>query len=106
MKVRMKQLNYPSLVRLNESSIHAGRRQNLSPERMPSQSHAPYMVNFHMGHEWDGQRDVRMSVVLTPKGRTAWIDVSPEEFAAIPEVELSEVEWEAAICPGTPPEAP
>ncbi|MDP6560981.1 MAG: hypothetical protein QF619_12835 [Candidatus Binatia bacterium] len=106
MTVRMKQLDYPMFVTLNETSIRAGRRQNLSPERMPSESHGPYLVNFHLAHEWDSRQDIRMSVVLTPKGRTAWLDVSPEEFASIPEVELSELEWEAAICPGIPPEAP
>lgn len=98
----MKQLDYRMLVMLNESSIREGRRQNLPPERMPNKLHAPYLVNFNMVHEWEGRRDIRMSVVLTPRGQTAWLDVSPEEFAAIPEVELSELEWEAAICPGIP----
>ncbi|MBI2876037.1 MAG: hypothetical protein HYY20_04075 [Candidatus Tectomicrobia bacterium] len=102
----MKKLDYAMLVRLNESSIRAGRRQNLSPERMPDKIHEPYRVNFHMAHKWDGQQDIRMSVILTPRGKTVWLDVSPEEFAAIPEFELSEVEWEVAMCPGTPPEAP
>lgn len=106
MKVKMKQLDYRLLVMLNESSMRSGRRQNLRPDRMPDESHAPYLVNFHLAQEREDRRDIRMSVILTPRGRTAWLDVSPEEFAAIPEVELSELEWEAAICPGIPPTAP
>ncbi len=104
--MRIKILDYQRLLMLNESSIRASRRQNLASDRMPSELQGPYLVNFHLVHEWEDRRDIRMSVVLTPAGRTAWLDVSPEEFAAIPEVELSELEWEAAICPGTPREAP
>ena len=103
---KLKEMDYPTLVALNERSIRAGRRQNLSPRRMPSQLHEPYMVNHHVVHEWEGRQDIRMSVVLTSGGQTAWLDVSPEEFDAIPEVELSELDWEAAICPGTPPAMP
>ncbi len=87
---------------LNESSIRAGRKQNLPSEQMPGDSHKQYTVNFHFDHEWADQRDVRMSVILKPGSQTAWLDVSPHEYAAIPEVEVSELEWEAAVCVGTP----
>ena len=99
---KLKELDYQILIKLNASSIRAGRRQNLSPRRVPSQLHEPYPVNHHVLHEWKGGQDVRMSVVLTSGGQTAWLDVSQEEFAAIPEVEMTELEWEAALCPGTP----
>lgn len=104
--MKMKRLDYRTLARLNASSIQAGRRQHVPPERMPSERTGPFPVNFHALHEWDGRRDIRMSVVLTAGGQTSWLDVSPEEFAAIPEVEVSDVEFEAADCPGTPPPAP
>ncbi|MBF8267148.1 MAG: hypothetical protein HW388_656 [Dehalococcoidia bacterium] len=103
---KLKELDYQMLLRLNESSIQAGRRQNLSPRRMPSHLHEPYPVNEHLVHRWEGREDIRMSVVLTAGGQTAWLDVSPEEFDAIPEVEMSELDWEAAICPGFPPTVP
>jgi hypothetical protein len=98
----MKVLSYADLVRLNESSIRAGRRQNLGPEQMPTERDRRYIVNFRFDHEWRGQKDVRLSVILKPGVLSAWLDVSPEEYAAIPEVELSELEWEAAVCVGTP----
>ena len=101
--MKMKMFSYRELIKLNESSIRAGRKQNLQPEQIPSDSHKQYAVNFHMEHDWEGQRDIRMSVVLKPGVQTAWLDVSPEEFAAISEVEASELEWEAAVCAGTPP---
>ena len=98
----MKMFDYQRLMLLNESSIRAGRKQNLRPEQMPSDSPRQYMVNFKFDHECAGQPDIRMSVILKPGVQTAWLDVSPEEFAAIPEFEVSELEWEAAICGGTP----
>ena len=101
--MKMKMLDYQTLVMLNESSIRARRKQNLQLEQMPSDPHKQYAVNFHMDHEWEGRREVRMSIVLKPGIQTAWLDVSPEEFAAILEVEASELEWEAAVCAGTPP---
>ena len=98
----LKELDYQMLIELNESSIRAGRKQNLSPRRVPSPLHAPYAVNHHLLHEWEGGQDMRMSVVLTSGGMVAWLDVSQEEFETIPEVEMTELEWEAALCPGTP----
>ena len=100
--MKMKMLDYQRLMTLNESSIRAGRKQNLQPEQMPSNPHRQYPVNFHMEHEWAGQRDIRMSVILKPGVQTVWLDVSPQEYATIPEVEMSELEWEAAVCVGTP----
>ncbi len=98
----MKMLDYQRLMMLNESSIRAGRKQNLRPEQMPSDFHRQYIVNFRLDHECAGQQDIRMSVILKPGVQTAWLDVSLEEFAAIPEFEVSELEWEAAVCVGTP----
>ncbi len=102
MKIPMKILDYQTLVALNKSSIRAGRKQNLKPEQIPSDSSGQYIVNFHLDHQWRVQRDVRMSVILKPAVQTAWLDVSPEEYNAIHEVELTELEWEAAVCVGTP----
>jgi hypothetical protein len=104
--MKMKRLDYKTLARLNESSIKAGRRQHVLPERMPSPKSGPFLINHHEPHVWDGRRDIRMSVVLTATGQTSWLDVSPEEFTAIPAYEVTDVEFEAADCPGTPPPAP
>ena len=100
--MKLKKLDYQRLVRLNESSIQAGRKQNLSSEQLPVDYQRLYTVNFHFDHEWAGGRDVRLSVILKPESQTVWLDVSPQEYADIPEVEVSELEWEAAVCVGTP----
>jgi hypothetical protein len=102
----MKVLSYNDLIRLNESSIKAGRRENLKPEQIPSNHDREYIVNFHFDHKWNKQKDVRLSVILEPGKRTAWLDVSPEEYSLIQEVQMSELEWEAAVCVGIPPWTP
>jgi hypothetical protein len=102
MKIKMKVLNYQTLLMLNESSIRANRKQNLKPEQLPNRRRRQYIVNFHFDHKWGDLRDVRMSVILKPGALTVWLDVSPEEYDAIPEVEMSELEWEAAVCVGIP----
>ncbi len=102
MKIKMKVLDYRGLVTLNESSIRAGRKQNLRPEQMRGDRRRRYIVNFRFDHKWEDLQDIRLSVVLKPGVLTAWLDVSPEEYDAIPEVEMSELEWEAAVCVGTP----
>jgi len=102
MKIKLKTLDYQTLVMLNESSLRDGRKQNLPPEQMPSDHNRQYIVNFKFDHQWAGEQDIRMSVILKPGVLTAWLDVSPEEYDAIPETEMSELEWEAAVCVGTP----
>lgn len=102
MKIKLKVLDYQTLVMLNESSIRDGRKQHLQSELMPSDRDRKYIVNFHFDHQWAGGRDIRMSIILKPGVLTAWLDVSPEEYNAIPETEMSELEWEAAVCVGTP----
>jgi len=102
MKVKMKVLDYQQLVMLNESSIRTGRKQNLQPHQLPTDRDHIYIVNFHFDHEWKDTRDVRLSVILKPGILTAWLDVSPEDYETIPEIELSELEWEAAVCVGIP----
>ncbi len=101
MPVPMKILDRAGLLRLNENSLRAQRKQNLKTEQIPDDSRRRFIVNFHFDHEWKDIRDVRLSVILKP-GVTAWLDVSAEEYAAIPEFELSELDWEAAVCVGTP----
>ncbi len=100
--MKMKILDYQTLVMLNESSIHAGRKQNLRAEQIPADPQRQYIVNFHFEHVWTDGRDIRLSVILKPGVQTAWLDVSPQEFATIPEFDMSELDWEAAVCVGTP----
>jgi hypothetical protein len=102
----MKVLSYQDLIRLNENSINAGRRENLKPEQIPSNPDREYIVNFHFDHEWNRRKDVRLSIILEPGKRTAWLDVSPVEDDSIQEVQMSELEWEAAVCVGIPPWTP
>lgn len=102
MKVKMKVLDFNKLIELNESSIHAARKQHLGPGQIPNNSNAQYLINFHFDHAWDEQQDVRLSIILKPGTLTAWLDVSCEEYTSIPEVELSELDWEAAVCVGVP----
>jgi len=103
LNVPMKVLEYDILVKLNDSSRLAGRAQHIKPELMPTDADRRYTVNFHFDHDWNGQKDVRLSVVLKPGALTAWLDVSPEEYAAITEVQMPELEWEAAVCVGIAP---
>lgn len=105
--MKMKVIDHTTLLGLNESSIQAGRSQNLRPERISGEPQGRYWINEHTVRERDGQKEVRMCVVLSLYGgQTVWMDVSSDEFTAIPEIEVSDDEWETAMCAGTPPAAP
>lgn len=105
--MKMRIFNHDTLLTLNRSSIQAGRRQNLRTEQMNPSAVDRYWVNEEHPMERDGQSEVRMCVVLEIfTGQTAWLDVSLDEFAAIPEMEISFAEWETAMCAGTPPMPP
>ena len=106
MSVPMKVLDHERLVALNESSIRAGRKQHIKPEQIPADTGKTCTVNFHFDHEWGGGKDVRMSVILKLGVLTVWLDVSQSEYDAIPNVEMSELEWEASVCVGVPPWTP
>ena len=104
---RLRVFDHQTLLMLNESSLRAGRGQNLGAEQIPVTPRNRYWLNAHMSRERDGQQEVRVCVVLSlHSGQTAWLDVSPEEFSAIPEIDVSEFEWEAVMCTGNPPSAP
>ena len=98
----MKVLDHPRLLKLNESSLRAGRKQNIAPGHLTDKGRRQYIVNYHVDHKWGDKQDVRLSVVLKPGALSAWLDVSLEEYTAIPDVELTELEWEAAVCVGMP----
>ena len=102
MNVPMKVIDRDLILRLNDSSGKAKRKQYLSPEQLATYPRQQYIVNFRFDHEWDGGKDVRLSVILKPGALTAWLDVSQQEFDAIPDVSMSELDWEAAVCVGTP----
>ncbi len=102
MKVPMKVLDYQSLLKLNESSLKAGRAQHIPKEQFPADKQKQFIINFHFDHEWNGQKDVRCSVIIEPGVRTAWLDVLLEEFDAITTVQMPELDWEAAVCVGIP----
>jgi hypothetical protein len=101
-KVPMKVMDSKILMKLNGSSVKQGRKQNLKSEQIPAERNS-YIVNFHFDHELNGEKDVRLSVIMEPGVRTAWLDVSCQEFGSIPEVQMAELEWEAAVCVGVPP---
>jgi hypothetical protein len=100
--VPMKVIDRSVLLALNESSVRAGRKQNLKAEEVPLERDR-FVVNFHFRHEWNGGQDVRMSVVLNLGVKTAWLDVSQPEYDSIPDTDMSEFEWEANVCVGVPP---
>lgn len=76
-------------------------------EKLPAMPQDRYWVTYSSAREREGQQEVRLCVVMDLfRGSTAWLDISPGEFAAIPEVDVSEEEWEAAMCAGTPPTTP
>ncbi|MBI4330647.1 MAG: hypothetical protein HY673_05155 [Chloroflexi bacterium] len=106
MTVPMKVLDHETLVALNQSSIRAGRKQSLRAEQIPPDQGKRFLVNFHFDHEWAGGRDVRLSIILKPGAITAWLDLSQDEYDALPQVEMNELEWEAAVCVGVPPWRP
>jgi len=85
----MKILDHKNLVILNESSIRAGLKHNLQPERIPNHPDGRYIVNFCFDHEFNGMPDVRMSVILKTGEPTAWLDISPEKYESITDIELS-----------------
>ena len=101
---KMKVLDYTTLMTLNDSSIRVGRNQNLRPDRLASKPRDRYWITDYKITERTGQQEIRICVVLSVyAGQTAWLDVSSEEFEAIPEIDVSEDEWEVALCAGTPP---
>lgn len=105
--MKMRIFNHDLLVALNRSSIQSGRRQNLRPEQTNPSTVDRYWVNEEHAIQRNGQPEVRLCVVLDIfTGQTAWLDVSLDEFEAIPEVKLPFAEWETAMCAGTPPPAP
>lgn len=102
--MKMKVIDHAILSALNENSIQAGRSQNLRPGRISGKPQGRYWINEHMVRERDGQQEVRMCVLLSLySGQTVWLDVSSDEFATIPEIDVSDDEWETAMCAGTPP---
>ena len=105
MKVQV--FDHKTLVDLNGSSIRAGRSQNLDPEQLAVNAQGRHWVNAHGIQDRDGRMEVRLCVVLSLNtGQTAWLDVSTEEFAAIPGMEVPYLEWAAAMCAGNPPPPP
>ena len=101
--MKMKAIEHDMLLMLNNSSIQAGRSQNLRPEQLPSRPQDSYWINAHSIRDQDEVQEIRICVVLDlDTSQTAWLDVSPKEFAAIQVVEISIAEWEIAMCAGTP----
>ena len=103
---KLRLLDYQTLLRLNESSIRAGRLHHLPTELLAATPQQRYPINLCLPRRRGQQEEVRLSVVLDLAGQTAWLDVSPEEFISIPEVDVLFDVWEGAMCAGNPPPAP
>ena len=100
-------LDHTQLLKLNESSVQSGRNQNLRPSRLAGTPQKRYWITYYAVRERDGEQEARVCVVLSLyAGQTAWLDISPDEFMAIPLIEVPQFEWETAMCAGTPPRAP
>ncbi|GEM_PF-1738236 len=104
--VKLKTLDHQTLVQLNTASILAGRLQNLPSEELAQPVQPRYPINLVLPRSRDGQPEVRLCVVLNLAGHSAWLDVTPEEFSAIPEVEVIFDVYEGIMCAGNPPFAP
>ena len=105
--MKIKIMDHDTLVALNGSSIRSGRSQNLRPHQVPATPRERYWINTHVMREREGHPEVRVCVVLsTYGGESAWLDISAEEFQAIPEIDVHVTEWETALCVGNPPHAP
>ncbi len=103
----MKVLDHEMLVTMNESSIRAGRNQHLRPGRVPAEPQNCYWININIDRERDGHQEVRVCVVLSlVTCQTAWLDLSPEEYNTIPEIDVHLMDWETAMCAGTPQTVP
>ncbi|MBI4197781.1 MAG: hypothetical protein HY533_01560 [Chloroflexi bacterium] len=103
----MKVLDHHLLLALNERSVSVGRRQNLKSWQIPTEPQERYWVNMHEYRQKGDSPEVRVCVVLSlVTCETAWLDLSPDEFAAIPERDVHLMDWETAMCAGTPEPAP
>ena len=103
--MKMRVLDHQTLLKLNHNSIQAKRRQNLPLAVLPAQPQNRYWITYHNVLERNGHQEVRLCVLLDLfVGNTAWLDVSSDEYAAIPETDVSDQEWETAMCAGTPPQ--
>lgn len=105
--MKMRVIDHETLLRLNHSSVQAKRSQNLPLVKLSAQPQARYWITYHSVHERTGHQDVRLCVVLDIfSSDAAWLDVSNDEFTAIPLVDVPDAEWESVMCAGTPPQAP
>ena len=60
--MKIKVLDHHTLLALNESSVRAGRSQNLRPHRIPAEPRERYWINTHTLRERDGLPEVRVCV--------------------------------------------
>ena len=61
---KLRVLDYDALVRLNDSSIRAGRLRNLPRESLAAVPGRLYAINLWLPHHRGSQGEVRLSVVL------------------------------------------
>jgi len=81
-------LTYPLLKSINESSIKAKRNRNVYFDRLPLEDDdTRYPVVFSMIHN---DREIRTQIMLSGKGESIFLDMSFEEFNALPEAEAGE----------------
>ncbi|MBI4313006.1 MAG: hypothetical protein HY681_14690 [Chloroflexi bacterium] len=103
---KLKFLDHPTLARLNAGSIRSGRLQHLPEGALAGPPQTRYPINLAIPRARDGRQEVRVSVVLDLAGQSAWLDITPEEFNAIPEIEVLFDVYEGIMCAGNPPPAP
>jgi len=81
---KKKFMDYKILTYLNESSVNDGRNRNFWMENLPVNENHYFPVVFSMNHN---DSEMRLKLVLNEQGDTGWLDVSFEEFDALPEYE-------------------
>ena len=82
----MKYLTYALLAAINASSVRAGRNRNLYLEKLPIDQGALYPVYNSFIHN---DSEIRVIIVLNERGDTAYLDMSFDEFDALPQKKTS-----------------
>jgi hypothetical protein len=73
---------YSLLQQLNQRAIAARRNRTLRFDKLPIEKTEWYPVKFHLPHN-DGA-EVRCELVLNKDAKTAWLDITLDEFLRLP----------------------
>lgn len=105
--MRLKVIDLQMLQALNDSSMRAGGTHTLTADQMGPTPEGRYWISTHLFPEKHGRQKVCACVVLNLRtSLAAWLDLTLEEFSAIPFQEVDLIEWETVVCVGDIPPLP